>query len=235
MGRTLLVVGARNLGGAICEHFAALGWNVAAISLTEHSAMVLSRRLPQALTIALDAADASQLETAVDRVVERFGSLDMMINAASPSGPSHEPFGGGRLTDTDPADFERYSTQVARQVFTFLQCAGRALSSKGGTVIQITGGSARRAMAGRGSWAAGAFATRALCQAGATELREEGVHVGLVIVDAVIGRSYDGEQDDDTKTTDREVAAAVDYLAAQPPHAWTHELQITPRGDRWVP
>jgi hypothetical protein len=31
------------------------------------------------------------------------------------------------------------------------------------------------------------------------------------------------------------VARAVEYLATQEPTAWTHELQVTPRGDRWVP
>ena len=32
-----------------------------------------------------------------------------------------------------------------------------------------------------------------------------------------------------------EVARAVEYLASQDATAWTHELQVTPRGDRWVP
>ena len=32
-----------------------------------------------------------------------------------------------------------------------------------------------------------------------------------------------------------DVARAVEYLATQEPTAWSHELQVTPRGDRWVP
>ena len=32
-----------------------------------------------------------------------------------------------------------------------------------------------------------------------------------------------------------DVARAVAYLAGQSPRSWTHELQLTPRGDRWVP
>jgi hypothetical protein len=31
------------------------------------------------------------------------------------------------------------------------------------------------------------------------------------------------------------VAAAVDYLAAQGPRGWTHEMVLTPAGERWVP
>jgi len=31
------------------------------------------------------------------------------------------------------------------------------------------------------------------------------------------------------------IARAAVYLAEQPPGALTHELQVTPAGDRWVP
>ena len=36
-------------------------------------------------------------------------------------------------------------------------------------------------------------------------------------------------------TTGGDVAAAVAYLHGQSPRGWTHELTITPAGDRWVP
>jgi len=42
-------------------------------------------------------------------------------------------------------------------------------------------------------------------------------------------------QPEEATTTEEDVAAAVAYLASQSPRAWTHELQITPRLDRWVP
>ena len=98
--------------------------------------------------------------------------------------------------------------------------------------MQVTGGSARRAMPGRGLWAAGAFGVRALTQAAALELREHRIHVALLIVDAVIDRS--GSDDADSADT-ASLAAAVAYLADQSPRAMTHELQVTPALDRWVP
>ena len=77
---------------------------------------------------------------------------------------------------------------TARAAFTFLSTTGSFLLAQGGpaTVIQVTGGSARRAMAGRGLWAAGSFGVRALTNAAALELREHGIHVALLIVDAGI-------------------------------------------------
>jgi NAD(P)-dependent dehydrogenase (short-subunit alcohol dehydrogenase family) len=109
----------------------------------------------------------------------------------------------------------------------------------GGTLIQITGGSSRRAIAGRGPWAAGAFASRALAQSAALELRDEGIHVALLIVDATIKSpktaSYTKDAGEHDLADQREIARAVEYLASQEPTAWTHEMQVTPRGDRWVP
>jgi NADP-dependent 3-hydroxy acid dehydrogenase YdfG len=102
-----------------------------------------------------------------------------------------------------------------------------------GTLIQVTGGSARRALPGRAPWASGAAATRALSQAAANELRDSGVHVALLICDGSFGSAG---QDDGGKTIDtRELARAVQYLHQQGRSAWTHELVVTPVGDRWTP
>jgi len=108
------------------------------------------------------------------------------------------------------------------------------MSAQGGpaTIVQVTGGSARRGMPGRGLWAAGAFGVRALTQAAASELREQEIHVALLIVDASIDRSGG----DNTATADPgSLADAVVYLAAQSPRAMTHELQVTPARDNWTP
>jgi NAD(P)-dependent dehydrogenase (short-subunit alcohol dehydrogenase family) len=180
---------------------------------------------------------------AVRRTQERFGpAIDLLVNAvaAGPS-PSGGPFGGGPLADVSPEDFEHYATRVARQSYAFLHGGAQVLreNGSGGTLVQITGGSSRRAIPGRGPWAAGAFATRALTQAAALELRDEGMHVALLIVDATIRspktEAYTKDAGEHDLADQREVARAVEYLASQDPTAWTHELQVTPRGDRWLP
>ena len=121
-----------------------------------------------------------------------------------------------------------------RGAFAFLSACARFLTEQGGpaTVVQVTGGSARRAMPGRGLWAAGAFGVRALTQAAALELRADGIHVALLVVDAVIDRSG-GENAGSADPAS--LAGAVAYLAAQSPRAMTHELQVTPALDQWVP
>ena len=129
---------------------------------------------------------------------------------------------------------------MAEQAFVFLSTGIRALrESGGGTLVQVTGGSSRRAMPGRGLWSAGAQATRAMVHAAAQEVREEGIHVALLIVDATIDSPKTAAMTagrPDNETADQaEIARAVEYLANQSERAYTHELVVTPAGDRWVP
>lgn len=94
-------------------------------------------------------------------------------------------------------------------------------------------------MPGKGAWAAGAFATRALVQAAAQELREQGIHVALLAVDATIESpktaAYTGDQPRDALADMTEIARAVGFLVDQGMRGMTHELVVTPAGDRWVP
>ena len=199
---TALVIGARNLGLDVIERLLADGWTVAG---------------------------------ALREVAERHGRVDLAVNAASPYGGGRSgPFGGGPLAEATPSGVEDWSVMPVRGAFAFLSACARFLTDQGGpaTVVQVTGGSARRGMPGRGLWAAGAFGVRALTQAAAAELRESGIHVALLIVDARIDRSG---SDDAGSADPASLAGAVAYLAAQSPRAMTHELQVTPALDQWVP
>jgi NAD(P)-dependent dehydrogenase (short-subunit alcohol dehydrogenase family) len=240
---TALILGARNLGRAIGEHLAARGWQVAGVSRSQETADAFEAHIPGALGMALDASVPANLDEAVRRTRERFGgSIDLIVNAvAAGASPSGGPFGGGPIADVSPEDFDHYAVAVARQTYAFLSAGARALRAggDGGSLVQITGGSSRRAIPGRGPWAAGAFATRALTQAASQELRDEGIHAALLVVDATIRSpktaSFTRDAGEHDLADQAEVARAVEYLASQEPTAWTHELQITPRGDRWVP
>jgi NAD(P)-dependent dehydrogenase (short-subunit alcohol dehydrogenase family) len=235
----LLVFGARNLGRTIASAFAEDGWSAAAVATSEETIDAFRSAVPGALGLVGDARRESDVQDALDAARERFGSLDLVVNAIT-SRPRRGSFGGGSLVDAPADAMEPYVAELVPAVFNVVRLGGRALvEAGGGTLVQITGGSARRAIGGRGPWAAGAFATRALLQSAALELRERGVHAALLIVDATIASPktaalLEGREADET-TTERDVARAVRYLVEQSPRGWTHELQITPRLDRWVP
>jgi hypothetical protein len=123
---------------------------------------------------------------------------------------------------------------VAEQAFVFLKAGADALRpGGGGTLIQLTGGSSLRAQAGRGPWAAGAFATRALVHAAANELREADIHVALLVIDGTIGPRAD--QASDLGVELGEIAATVAFLADPGQLRRVHEIQLSRAATAWVP
>jgi 3-oxoacyl-[acyl-carrier protein] reductase len=237
--RSALIFGARNLGGAIIEALVKDGWAVAATARSD--ATLEKVRAAGALALRADVTDQSAVRAAAEQVASEHGRLDLVVNAASAYGGDRSgPFGGGPVADADAAAFDAWATSPPRSAFAFLSGSAAFLVGQGrpATLIQVTGGSARRAMAGRGLWAAGAFAVRAVTQAAALELREQGIHVALLIVDAGIepldGTTRPGVSPD-ALADPRELAQAVLFLADQGARAATHELQVTPLAEHWVP
>lgn len=217
----VLVFGAKNLGRVMAEHFIGQGWEATGVARSQETADAFPGR-----GLVADLTDLAQMR----RAVAEAGAFDLAVNAMSPKGR----FGGGDLITTDDQAMSPYLEQLLPAVFGFFRTCGGVLAEQGsGTLIQVTGGSARRALPGRAPWGAGAAATRALSQAAANELRERGVHVALLVCDGTFGGP--GDDADGTKIDTRELARAVQYLHEQGRSAWTHELLVTPVGDRWTP
>jgi NAD(P)-dependent dehydrogenase (short-subunit alcohol dehydrogenase family) len=225
--RGALVFGARHLGKAIIDTLSAAGWSVAGAARSDATLEGVADA--GALAIRADVTDRDSVSRALEEA-----------DAASAYGGTRSgPFGGGPLAEAAPDAFDAWALAPPRAAFTFLSAASRFLVDEGrpATIVQVTGGSSRRAMPGRGLWAAGAFGVRALTQAAALELREQGIHVALLIVDAGIEPLSGGRPDADPASLadPYQIAEAVRFLGEQGPRAATHELQVTPLGERWVP
>lgn len=239
MPKTVVVLGARNLGGAILDHFIAQGWNGAGVARSDDTLARVRER--GALALPADASDLESLSGALASVRAQTGSVDAVINAVTAfRAPAGGPFGGGELAQATIDGFRGWTVAVAEQAFVFLSAGAAALKQTGGgALVQITGGSSQRAYPGRGLWAAGAFATRALVQASAQELRAEGIHVALLAVNATIEspktEAFTGSQPRESLADMGEIAGAVAYLVEQGARAFTHELTVTPAAERWIP
>jgi len=217
----VLVFGARNLGRVIAEHLMERGWTATGVARTQDTV--------DAFPGNGIVADATQLDD-MRRAVADAGDFDLAVNAVSPKGR----FGGGDLITTDDDAMLPYTEQVLPEVFAFYRtCGGKLVERGAGTIIQVTGGSARRALPGRAPWGAGAAGVRALSQAAANEMKPKGVHAALLVCDGSFGGP--GDDDGGEKIDTVELAKAVLFLHEQGRGAWTHELVVTPVGDRWTP
>ena len=217
----VLVFGARNLGRVIAEHLMERGWTATGVARTQDTVDAFPGN-----GILADAIQLDEMRRAVDEA----GDFDLAVNAVSPKGR----FGGGDLITTDDDAMLPYTEQVLPEVFGFYRTCGGKLAERGaGTIVQVTGGSARRALPGRAPWGAGAAGVRALSQAAANELKPKGVHAALLVCDGSFGGP--GDDDGGEKIDTVELAKAVLFLHEQGRSAWTHELVVTPVGDRWTP
>ena len=235
-----VVLGARNLGGAILDRLIADGFSAAGVAQSDDTLAAIEARGAAALRA--DVTEPDQLAGALARAGEELGGLDLIVNAVSVASPAPgEPWGGGPLADAELAAFGRWTAHVARLGFVFLSEGARALRrSGGGTLVQVTNLASRRSAAGTGLWAAGHHAIRALTHAASQELREDGIHVCLLVVAAPIDspknaarRAAEGIPDD-AAVDQAGIAAAVAFLAAQGPRAVTYELEVTASGQRWA-
>jgi len=233
-----VIFGARNLGRAIIDALVADGWGVTGVARSDDTLQGVADA--GATPLRGDITDPASVAECLRAGAEAHGRVDLAVNAASAYGGTRSgPFGGGPIADAAADAFDAWGVAPARSAFSFLSAAGRFALGQGGpaTLVQATGGSARRAMPGRGLWAAGAFGVRAITSAAAQELREHGVHVALLIIDAGIEplSGLREGQDRDSSADPRQIAEAVRFLATQGARAATHELQVTPLAERWVP
>jgi len=78
-----LVTGAaRGIGKAIADAFAANGARVIYTDVDFRAAQESASQQPDSVAVAMDVTDASQVETAIGQVLEKFGRLDILVNNA---------------------------------------------------------------------------------------------------------------------------------------------------------
>jgi 3-oxoacyl-[acyl-carrier protein] reductase len=237
--RSAVVFGARNLGRAVIELLVSEGWAVTGVARSQSTLDGVSAA--GALALKADVTDPASVHDALEQAEAAHGGVELVVNAAAAYGGDRSgPFGGGPIAEASLDGFDSWAAAPARAAFSFLSASGRFALTQGrpATLVQVTGGSTRRAMPGRGLWAAGSFGVRAITNAAALELRPHDIQVTLLIVDAGI-QPLDGSTrpgvSPDALADPRRLADAVLFLANQGARSATHELQLTPLAENWTP
>jgi len=98
-----VVLGARNLGGAITRDLLARGLHVATVARTQSDLDAL--KADGGIPIRADAADYEQLGEALTRAAAEIGPPDLIVNAVSAVRPPDDGsgFGGGSLSSPPSA------------------------------------------------------------------------------------------------------------------------------------
>lgn len=140
------------------------------------------------LGISVDASQPDQLDSALARAANELGPIDLIVNAISAIRPPKDGsgFGGGLIAEANVDKLDGLAIPAIHQSLVFLGQGAAALRGRGGTLVQVLGAPARRASPDRGLVAAAQAAARAMTHAAALELRGQGIHVAVLIVDGII-------------------------------------------------
>lgn len=149
--KVVAITGAsRGIGAAAAARFAQAGAYVALLARTEAQVAALAGRIgDRAMALTCDVANATQVEWALARVVERFGGLDAMINNAGVIEPI------ARLAEADPAAWGQAVDVNLKGVFNGMRAAIPHLrAGGGGALITVSSGAAHNPLEGWSAYCA---------------------------------------------------------------------------------
>ena len=142
-GKTAIVTGGTGLiGKKPCEALSQAGANVIVADITLASTQEFAKILGEnALGIALDVTDSASLEKAKDEILERFGTIDILVNNAAINDMFENPEMAAELSA-----FEKYPIESFRKslevnvlgVFLCSQIFGIEMAKQGsGSIINV--------------------------------------------------------------------------------------------------
>jgi len=217
-------------GAALASRFARDGYRVALLARTTAMTAPLAAELG-GLAIACDVADPASVGAAFEQISTTLGAPGVVVfNAGSGV--------WGTIEEVSAADFERAWRVNAFGLFHVAKATVPAMKRAGGGAIVVIGATAsRRGGAKTAAFAPAKAAQRSLCESMARQLWPSGIHVSLIVVDAVIDipatRARMPDKPDAFFSKPADIAELAHHLAHQPRSAWTFEAEARPFGETW--
>lgn len=172
-GKVAIVTGsARGVGAGIARAFAKEGAHVAVVDVDTEGAERVATELEQyaaAASYHCDIRDSAQVDACVAAVVERFGTVDVLVNNAIDAT-------SGRFEDTTDEDLDRVLDTGPKATLYFMRACFPHLKD-GGRVINLRSGSEPQGMAGFGAYVASKAAVGGLTRVAAREWGRHGITV----------------------------------------------------------
>ena len=175
MAKTWFITGAsRGFGALIAAQALDRGDNVVATARSPGTVMKTLGDTPNLLAVALDVTDETQAVAAAQAAVERFGSIDVLVNNA----------GFGLLGAVEEATATEVERVYATNVFGLLAVTRAVLPhmrrQRSGHIVNMSSIGGYAASAGWGVYGSTKFAVEGITEALALELKPLGIHATVV-------------------------------------------------------
>ena len=228
-GKVALVTGATSgIGRACAIAFATAGAKVVCVGRNEDALRDVDAKMreigAESLTIRAHLSDPDEARQAVDRAIQVFGGIDVLVNAAG-------HLSNGTIENTSLEAWDDMMDVNVRAPFQLMQMALPSLIERRGNVVNVSSVTGLRAFPGVLAYCVSKAALDQLTRCSALELAAKGVRVNAVNPGVVVTEIHKrGGMNDDayaaflehSKTTHplgrtgrpEEIAALVLYLAS---------------------
>lgn len=220
-GRGAVVVGGtRGIGLAVAELLAEHGAGVVVNGRAPDAVSEAAQRIPNAVGIAGSPAEPELADALIDKCVDEFGRIDILVNCAGTAGLAAES-----ILNVTSAQFRDLLDAHLGTVFETCRAAAPRMVAQGGGSIVNTSSFAFLGDYGGTGYPAGKGGVNALTMALAAELKEHGVRANVVCPGAKTrlstGQEYRGHIEalnrrgllDDTSTQAALDAPPPEYVA----------------------
>ncbi len=229
-GKVVLVTGATSgIGHAVAVRFAQAAAQVVALGRDQSALREVKGELEQAgadaLTIAADVTDEAQVRRALDEAIDKFGRLNVLVNAAG-------HISTGTIEDTSVDAWDSMMNVNLRAVFQLMQMAAPHLIKTKGNIVNVSSVTGLRSFPGVLAYCVSKAGVDQLTRCAALELAPKGVRVNAVnpgvVVTEIHKRGGMSKEDyerflEHSKTTHplgrvgdpKEIAELVLYLASE--------------------
>ncbi len=238
--RAALVTGASSgIGEAIARALAVAGVKVAISARRADRLEALAAELGEGNCLAIpgDICDEAFARAAVERTVEAFGSIDILVNSAG-------TIQHGGFADCDTGEWrETFALNLFAPLYTSVAALPHMQAAGGGDIVQLSSTSARRPVAVFPSYAASKAALNSMSFSLREEAGKAGVRVCVVepgatnseiasqIRDPGMAEAMHAHTTGPDAMDVEDIAAMVLAMLSLPPRANVQELLIRPTSD----
>jgi NAD(P)-dependent dehydrogenase (short-subunit alcohol dehydrogenase family) len=178
MGKVAFITGSTSgIGRACALKFAAAGAKVACVGRNEAGLQSTTKEIQslgaEYVALQADLSIAEEADKTVSRAVERFGGIDVMVNAAG-------HISSGTIEDTTLQAWDSMLNVNVRAIFNLMQRALPSLIERRGNVVNISSVTGLRSFPGVLAYCVSKAALDQLTRCAALELAARGVRVNAV-------------------------------------------------------
>ena len=175
----IITGGGSGIGYGIATAYAKEGANIVITGRTESKLVDAKSKLEKeysikVLALAADGGKEEEVKNVIDKTIEKYGKIDVVINNAQTSKS------GVLLADHTKEDFDLAINTGLYGVFNYMKFAYPHLKESVGSVINFASGAGLFGKPGQASYAAAKEGIRGLSRVAATEWGPDGINVNIV-------------------------------------------------------